>query len=384
MRRVGRLWPQIATRENLLRAFHKAARGKRERSAVQRFRLSLETNIQQLRREIETESYQLGAAERFVIHDPKRREIYAAHFPERVLQHAVMNLCEPVLERRQSGNSHACRTGKGQYTAVQKACEAARRYPWFLKFDIRKYFDSIGHACLLGQLQRVFKDPALLRFWERLLASYHTSPGRGLPIGSLTSQHLANFHLTGLDQFARNAKPCLAYVRYMDDFVLWGEDRSALRDLRAELLAYLRDSRGLVCKHEGCLQRSTHGMDFLGYRIFPHTLRLSRRSLQRFRTKFRTFRSLYEGGAWDQGEWLRHISPLTAFATKASGDRRAFHFIEQNFRAAAIGLEPGQPGRLLEQQRAELPFGQPQQEHAGQPQQQPWFPPRPKLKAAIG
>ena len=86
--------------------------------------------------------YPVGQYQRFVVHDPKERVIYAASFPERVLHHALMNVCEPFFERWLIHDTYACRRGKGQWAAVRRAEGFARRMPFFLKMDIRKYFDN--------------------------------------------------------------------------------------------------------------------------------------------------------------------------------------------------------------------------------------------------
>ena len=89
--------------------------------------------------------------------------------------------------------------------------------------DIRKYFDSVSHEHLLAVLTRKFKDAGLLAWFERILARHETEAGRGLPIGSLTSQHFANFYLGVLDRFVKEVLRRQFYVRYMDDFAVWGD-----------------------------------------------------------------------------------------------------------------------------------------------------------------
>jgi hypothetical protein len=134
-----------------------------------------------------------------------------------VLHHALMNVCEPVLERAAIFDSFACRKGKGRLAAIERAQVYAGRHGWFLKMDVRKYFDSVPHRTLEGLLARKFKDPAVLALFGAILASYETTPGRGLPIGNLTSQHFANFYLGRLDRFVKEVLQCLAYVRYSGD-----------------------------------------------------------------------------------------------------------------------------------------------------------------------
>ncbi len=97
--RIGNLWPAVIERGNLLRAFHQAARGKRHKLEVRRFAADLDDNLERLRSELMDRSFETGRFNVFKVHDPKERTIHAARFPERVFHHALMNLCEPVLER---------------------------------------------------------------------------------------------------------------------------------------------------------------------------------------------------------------------------------------------------------------------------------------------
>jgi len=211
---------KIADAENLRLAFWKAAKGKRGKADCVAFRERLDENLAALRAELLEGDVPVGNYHYFTVHDPKERLICAASFRERVLHHAVMNVCEPALERAAVFDSYACRKGKGRLLAVERAQGYARTHGWFLKMDIRKYFDSIDHETLRALLGRKFKDPELLRLVDRILASYQTAPGRGLPIGNLTSQHFANFYLAPLDRFLKEELRRGAYVRYMDDFVV--------------------------------------------------------------------------------------------------------------------------------------------------------------------
>jgi hypothetical protein len=164
----------------------------------------------------------------------------------------------------------------------ERARYYARRFPWFLKMDVRKYFDSIPHASLLELLGRLFKDSEVLDLFGKIVDSYETCPGHGLPIGSLTSQYFANHFLTGLDRFARETLGAPGYVRCMDDFALWHPDKGFLKGARDRITDWLATERGLVVKPEPRVNRADRGMDFLGLRIFPNTVRLNHRSKIRF------------------------------------------------------------------------------------------------------
>ncbi len=130
---------------------------------------------------------------------------------ECVLHHANMNVCEPVMDRWLIDDTFACRTGKGREAAIERAQYFTRSAIWFLKLDVRKYFDSVPHAKLMGFLERRFKDRRLLDLLNRIIVAYRGDLGIGLPIGSLTSQHFATFYLGWLDRFAKEALQVRGY-----------------------------------------------------------------------------------------------------------------------------------------------------------------------------
>lgn len=233
-------------------------------------------------RELAEGTYEVGPYHQFTIFDPKERLITAPCFRDRVLHHAVTLVCEPVFERLLIADTFACRRGKGRIAAVERARSFARCFHWFLKLDIRKYFDSIDHAILSRLLRRKLKDRRLLELFDRIIASYEVAPGRGVPIGSLTSQHFANFYLGQLDRFVKEELQAGGYVRYMDDFVVWGKDRAGLTTVRDRIKEFVARELSLTLKPHPYINQSRWGMDFLGCRVKPSHIGLNRRSRVRF------------------------------------------------------------------------------------------------------
>ncbi|MCB0376835.1 MAG: hypothetical protein KDD04_13035, partial [Sinomicrobium sp.] len=168
--------------DNLRLAFWKARKGKSYSSSVQAYRNELDVNLAGLRRQIITGLVEVGQYRFFKIYDPKERQICASAFREQVLHHALMNICHEHFERVQVFDSYACRKGKGTYAALARAQEFTAKYPWFLKLDIRKFFETIEHRVLKNQLRRMFKDQRLLEIFEKIIDSYEVHPGRGVPI----------------------------------------------------------------------------------------------------------------------------------------------------------------------------------------------------------
>lgn len=284
MRRAGNLYHQIAEMENLEVAFWKAQRGKSGKSDVRIFREHLHENLQGLREELLSGDVRFCGYHTFMIRDPKERMICAVDFRERVLHHAIINVCEPVFESYQIYDSYACRKGKGMDPCLNRARSFCGKYGWYLKLDVHKYFDSVHHDILLRLLGRRFKDADLLHLFSRIVESYELEPDRGLPIGNLTSQYFANLYLGSLDHVVKEVWRVPGYVRYMDDMVLFGDDKKQLTALEMKVREYLREALALEL-NPSQLNRTSCGVPYLSYRIHSWGLRLSEKAKRRFRQK---------------------------------------------------------------------------------------------------
>jgi hypothetical protein len=213
----------------------------------------------------------------------------------------------------------------------------------------------------------------VLNLFGQILASYETTPGCGLPIGNLTSQHFANFYLAPLDRFIKERLQCRSYVRYMDDFVVWGGTAANLRAVWRQVEEFLASELGLGLKPNVTLNRTPHGMDFLGYRVFPRELRLTRRSKLRFAAKFRQYEQEQLGGRWTELQLQQRMQALVAFTLPCRS--RGFRLrVLKRFGVVANGLEPRDSRRQLEQQRGELPVGTAQQQQPDECEQQQRLP----------
>ncbi len=285
----------LSSWDNLLLAYHKAAKGKRGNPNVAAFEHRLEDNLLRLENELRTQSYRPGKYTSFYIHEPKRRLISAAPFRDRVVHHALCNLIEPIFERLFIPDSYANRVGKGTHRALDRAQNFARQFPYVLQCDLRQFFPSIDHQIMRSLLARKIKDPDVMGLIDHILASgagllqnaydrvyfpgddlFAASRPRGLPIGNLTSQFWANVYLTPFDNFVKRELGCTGYLRYVDDFALFADDKSTLWDYKKTLKGRLARLRLTI--HPGAHPRPvSEGMSFLGFIIFPDRRRLKRR-----------------------------------------------------------------------------------------------------------
>lgn len=289
------------------------------------FRDRLEENLLSIREQVLAGRPDVGRHRFFHVNDPKRRLICATPFPERVLHHAIMNVCEPALESVAIHDSYACRAGKGARKAVARAQHFARVHGWYLKLDIRKYFDSIDHGIALKLLERRFRERRALDLFACILATYRTQPGKGVPIGNLISQHLANYYLSGFDHWVQEERRAGGYVRYMDDFLVFAEGPDRLKDELASIRVFLRDRLGLMLKDDVQPNRTARGFPFLGYRVFPGRIPLAPGSRRRFADKLRDCEARLADGLWDEHKAARHAEPLVDFTrvAAAAGFRRS-------------------------------------------------------------
>ena len=205
----------------LLEAFHRARRAKRGRGGEPAFYWDLDGSVRTLSVSLRDRTWRPEPYRFFVLRRAKERVVSEAAFPDRVVHHALVRALEPVFEARFIRDSYACRTGKGAHAAVRRAQELARRSGFFLKLDVRRYFDHVEHATLLGLLGEAVDDAGILWLCERILDGAvlpHVPRGerRGIPIGNLTSQFWANVYLDPIDQLITRGLGVRSYVRYMD------------------------------------------------------------------------------------------------------------------------------------------------------------------------
>ena len=316
MKRVGYLKEQIVSLDNLYDAYHKACKGKHRKLEVLDFAANFDDNIRSLREGLMDGTASIGNYHYFTIRDPKERLICAASFSERIIHHAIINVCQPYFDRTLIDTTYATRKGKGVYAALTKAKEALSHYPYTVKLDFRKYYDSIDHGILKQKLRCLFKDAWLLNLFDRIIDSYEKEPGKGLPIGNLTSQYFANHYLSVLDHKAKEQWGVPVYIRYMDDILMAGTDKECISNAVKEMIAFSHNELKLTLKPP-IYRKSEDGQTFLGYKILPYRIQLSGRSKKRFRSKFLEYERLFNDGTWTESIFQEHILPLLSFVQHA-------------------------------------------------------------------
>lgn len=339
VKRYGNLWPQVVDFENLLMAARNAQRGKRMQASVLQFNYRLETELLTLQTELLAKTYRPQGYTTFEIYDPKLRLISAAPYRDRVVHHALCNVIQPIFERSFIGDSYANRFGYGTHRALRRFTQYMRTTPYVLQCDIQKYFPSIDHAVLKTILRRKIKCPDTLWLMDTIIDHsneqipvHELFPGddlltilqrrRGLPIGNLTSQFLANVYLNGFDHFVQEQLKIKKYVRYVDDFAAFSPDRQILVEVRQAMEAYLADLRLRIHPVKSQLFETRHGANFLGFRVLPLgetwpkdvRLRVRCENLRRARRRLKQLQIDYGSGKIDfqtlnqsMQSWIAHL-----------------------------------------------------------------------------
>ena len=296
-KRYYNLYPQVIQPLNLWHAYKQAARGKRLQPTVAEFEYDLEYNLFDLECELRDGGYQPGGYRSFVIQSPKSRVISAAPFRDRVVHHALMNIIAPLFERQFIYDSYANRVGKGTHRALDRCTYYLRRNKYVIHCDVRQFFPSIDHHIMQSILARTIADQDVLGLIAKILSNgvqidqesqtldyfpgddlFSPLRARGLPIGNLTSQHWANVYLNELDQYVKRRLKCRAYLRYVDDLLLFANRKEQLHIWRAEIIPFLKGLRLRLHEKRAQPRPVQTGVSFLGFIVFPDHRRLKRRN----------------------------------------------------------------------------------------------------------
>ncbi|NDY73998.1 hypothetical protein DO021_19725 [Desulfobacter hydrogenophilus] len=297
------LWEKVVEYENLHKAFLAARKGKRYQLDVLNFSERLEENLIDIQNHLMWKSWSPGKYKSFITHEPKKRFIQAPPFKDRVVHHALVQIIEPLFEKKFIYHSYACRRGKGTHGAVAKtqaylkiaAAKWGNESAYVLKADISKYFPSVNHRILMKILKKTIRDKDVL--WLCGLIIYKGGVGGfSIPVGALTSQLFANIYLDQLDHFMKDQLGLPYYIRYMDDFIVFGPDKHWLRKAMILAVGFITDELQLRMNPKTQIFPIRQGVDFCGYRMWPTHALPRKRNVKRAKLRFLKLTRQYSDG----------------------------------------------------------------------------------------
>lgn len=297
---------------DLYEAYKSARKNKRKTSDQQLFELNLESELVQLSVELYARKYRPRQSICFIIRDPKQREVFAAHFRDRVVHNLYYNYTHELYERFFITDSYSCISGRGTHYGINRLAHhirsASRNYQeecYVLKLDIKGYFMHINrnllHKHCLQMLDKSEKayasklDFSLIRYltsiftlqnpvigckmqgrasnWYGLPPSkslFCSKEGCGLPIGNLTSQLFSNIYMNAFDQYMKRELRCEHYGRYVDDAYVVSTDREWLRSIILSIKKFLSNELQLeLHKDKLKIDNTRYGTQFLGAYVKP-------------------------------------------------------------------------------------------------------------------
>lgn len=272
-KRHRHLIEKITTIENLRDAYRKTANNKRMTWGYLEFKEYAESNLLLIQEELRDGAYQIGPYRNFIIYEPKARLISALDFKDRLVQHALCNVITPIFEKSLMPYTFACRVGLGTHAGVRhiQALMRSKGPTHFLKTDFSKFFPSVDHVVLHNMIDRKIGCALTLKILREIIPTF----GKGLPIGSLTSQLFANVYANPLDHFIHHQLKHHYWARYMDDIVILDYDPARLRDSFQRIVEFSNNELRLSIS-KWSIGSVTKGVNFLGYRIW-HDYKLLRK-----------------------------------------------------------------------------------------------------------
>lgn len=294
LKRYDDLWEEIVTFENMYDAYLEARKGRRYRSEVMSTAKRLELILHQLIFELNVGEWRPAKYYEFECRtEVKRRTINAPTFRDRIVHHSIDRVIRPLFERKYIFDSYACRLGKGTHAACTRLqhflrqAGASGKRVYVLQADISKYYPSISHDVLKEELRRTIADKRLLEVLDLIVESFNEDTGRGLPIGSLTSQLFANVYLNPFDHFMKECRRERFYLRYMDDFIVVADDKAHLRDALADARWFIETQLKLKLNPKTAIFPASHGVDFAGYRTFTAKVLPRKRNIKAAKIRFK-------------------------------------------------------------------------------------------------
>ena len=282
MKRIGNLFNIVFSKDNLYNAYLDARKGKRKKRACFEFEKNLGAEINALYQEIHHGIYTPQPYFKFVVYEPKERIIHAPAFKDIVVQHAIYRVVYSIFNKTFISTSFACRIGYGTHKASDYTQNALRQYDtdlYTLKLDIRKFFYSRNRNILRNLIEQKIKDKQLVDVM--MLFTIMDSP-IGIPIGNLLSQIYALIYLNPLDHFVKRVLKIKHYVRYVDDFILFGLTRDQCLEYRAQIVEFIRGKLELGLS-KSTIQKVKRGINFVGYRTWKTKRFIRKYSLYKFK-----------------------------------------------------------------------------------------------------
>lgn len=318
------MWVSI---DEIYDAYYDCCKHKKGTYGYVKYQQNYILNNLQLYKDLNSMKYEIGVSRAFCVTKPKLREVFCATFRDRIVHHLIVNKFHDIIESELTDSAFACRKGKGTHYGIKYIEATIKRVScnytketWILKCDLQGFFMSINRTLLFNILNDVIREKyrgknieKWLWLWNKIIInapeknctkvgnlnlwkdlppnkSLFTSNGKGLPIGNLSSQILANLLLSRLDNFILDKIGNGGYGRYVDDFILIHNDKEYLKQLLPQIKFYLKNILGLTLHpNKIYLQQVQKGVAFTGVYIKLNRIYVNHRIVNNCKETFNSY-----------------------------------------------------------------------------------------------
>jgi len=285
MKRHGNLFEKIVDIENIRLAHLNARKGKTGYTEVIMVDAEVDKYCYEIQRLLTTKEFTTAEYEVFVKKDKgKLRDIYKLpYFPDRIVQHAIMQVVEPIWKKSLIADTYQSIKGRGVHKVLPKVVKAVQtgKVRYCLKMDVKKFYPSVDKEIMKLVVRKKIKCKDTL--W--LLDDIIDSNCKGLPIGNYISQYLGNLYLSELDHKIKEVLGAKYYYRYCDDMIILGNTKDWLHQIRRYIEGALDDIR-LTLKRDHSVRPVHLGVDVLGYVVTPDQVRVRRSIKERMKRNY--------------------------------------------------------------------------------------------------
>ncbi|WP_321959582.1 group II intron reverse transcriptase/maturase [Burkholderia cenocepacia] len=236
---------------------------------------------------------------------------------DRLIQQALHQVLQPILEPTFSASSYGFRPGKSALDAVRQAqayVQGGRH--WVVDIDLEKFFDRVNHDVLMARVARHVQDKVTLKLIRRFLEAGMMAAGvtqartEGTPQGGPLSPLLSNILLSDLDR--RLESRGLAFCRYADDCNIYVGSKQAGQRVMAGIRAYLEKVLKLRVNETKSAVARPSTRKFLGYRVAVRLgqahIRIAPESIKRLMTRVREL--TVKGRSWSLEQTIQKLNPV--------------------------------------------------------------------------
>ena len=309
MKRYGNLYDKIIDIDNIRLAHKNARKNKTKYKEIVEVDKCPEYYIARIHDMLVNKTYKCSPYEKFIKNDSgKAREIFRVpYFPDRIIQHAIMQILEPIWKKTLINDTFQAIRGRGVHKCKVKVENAVQKLnvQYCLQVDVSKFYPSINNEVLKNTVRKKIKCKDTLNLLDIIIEGHS-----GVPIGNYISQYFGNLVISDIDHYCKEVLKAKHYYRYCDDIIVLSNNKDYLHLVRQCISEMLR-AKGMRLKENYQVYKITNdrGVNCFGFVVFKNKTKLRKTILKAFikvcKSKDDATRSIpsYYG-------WIKNISNM--------------------------------------------------------------------------